>query len=525
MVIRIVSGQNVVFLVIKFDYMKIFTSEQVKLIDKYTIENEPVSSINLMERAASQCIGWLTNKFSRNFTFKIFVGPGNNGGDGLAIARLLEQNDYKVAVYLIKVSDKLSPDASINLDLLIKNKKVTVKEIIQPDELPQINADDVTIDALFGYGLSRPLTGLAAETIEYLNRCPGPKVAIDIPSGLTGEGVVSGSAVFVAADTLTFQFPFLSFLFAENSNYIGKWRLMNIGLHPQIINQTPSVFHLLELNDISIKNRPEFGHKGTFGHALLIAGSSVMAGASVLSSKSCLRTGCGLITVHIPKDIANIIYAAFPESLVSTDLSNKHFSSLPDISKFSAIGIGPGIGTAKESVKALHELLEICNKPLVIDADALNIISMEKELLKIIPKNSVLTPHPLEFDRLFGKSTNSYERLLKQLDKAHELGICIVLKGHYTSVASPDGTCYFNSTGNSGMATGGSGDVLTGIILSLLAQGYESKTAAINGVFIHGMAGDIAAEETGMEALIASDIINCIGKAFIKIKLTQDEKS
>jgi len=300
---------------------------------------------------------------------------------------------------------------------------------------------------------------------------------------------------------------------------------MNIGLHPQIINQTPSVFHLLELNDISIKNRPEFGHKGTFGHALLIAGSSVMAGASVLSSKSCLRTGCGLITVHIPKDIANIIYAAFPESLVSTDLSNKHFSSLPDISKFSAIGIGPGIGTAKESVKALHELLEICNKPLVIDADALNIISMEKELLKIIPKNSVLTPHPLEFDRLFGKSTNSYERLLKQLDKAHELGICIVLKGHYTSVASPDGTCYFNSTGNSGMATGGSGDVLTGIILSLLAQGYESKTAAINGVFIHGMAGDIAAEETGMEALIASDIINCIGKAFIKIKLTQDEKS
>jgi ADP-dependent NAD(P)H-hydrate dehydratase / NAD(P)H-hydrate epimerase len=505
--------------------MKLFTSKQVKLIDKYTIENEPVSSIDLMERAASQCTGWLTNKFSRNYTFKIFTGHGNNGGDGLAIARLLKQNDYKVEVYLIKISDKLSSDASKNLELLLKNKIAHVKEITKSDELPQINSDDVTIDALFGSGLSRPLSGLAAETIEYLNRCPGYKVAIDVPSGLPGEGIVHGSAVFMANDTLTFQFPFLSFLYAENENYVGKWHVLKIGLHPQIINQIPSKYNLAEITDISIKKRPEFGHKGTFGHALLIAGSSGMAGAAILSSKACLRSGCGLVTTHVPKDIAAIIHTAFPESLVSTDISKEKFSLLPDISKFSAIGIGPGIGTSKESIKALHELLEKCDKPLLLDADALNIVSTNKKLLKLIPRNSILTPHPGEFDRLFGKSVNSYERMLKQIEKTKELGFCIVLKGHYSSTVLPDGTCYFNTTGNSGMATGGSGDVLTGIILSLLAQGYDAGTAAINGVFIHGMAGDISAEESGFEALIASDIINCIGKAFIKIKLVKDEKN
>ena len=504
--------------------MKLFTSEQLKLVDKYTIENEPISSINLMERAAIQCAGWLTNKFSRNTTIKIFAGPGNNGGDGLAIARLIKQNDYKVEVYMVKISDRLSVEASQNLELLMNNSNVHALDIASVKALPQINTDDVVIDAIFGSGLSRPLEGLAAETIEYLNRCPGHKIAIDIPSGLPGEGIAKGSAVFMAHDTLTFQFPFLSFLFAENSEYVGNWHVLNIGLHPGIINQTHSAFHLTEIHELTIKKRPEFGHKGTFGHALLIAGSSGMAGAAVLSSMACLRTGCGLVTAHVPKDIANIIHISFPESLVSNDLSNKHFTSLPDLSKYSAIGIGPGIGTAKESVKAFRELLEKCDKPLVIDADALNILSLDKTLIKILPKDSILTPHPGEFDRLFGKSVNSFERLSRQIDKATELSVCIILKGHYSSITLPDGSCYFNTTGNSGMATGGSGDVLTGIILSLLAQGYSAKLAAINGVFIHGMAGDIAAEDSGMETLIASDIINNIGKAFIQIKLSKDDE-
>ncbi len=504
--------------------MKIFTTDQVKLIDEYTIENEPVSSIDLMERAAVQCVGWLTDKFSRNHNFKIFAGPGNNGGDGLTIARILNQNDYNVEVHLIKLSDRLSPDAIQNLELLKRKNNVNVKEISFIKELPQINSDDVVIDALFGSGLSRPLTGLSAEIVEYLNRCPGHKIAIDIPSGLSGEDIVSKQTVFKAQDTLTFQFPFLSFLFAENAIYTGKWHVLNIGLHQKIINQTQAEYNLTEMSEVSIKQRAEFGHKGTFGHALLIAGSSGMAGAAVLSSMACLRSGCGLVTAHVPKDIASILHTAFPESLVSADVSKTHITSLPDISKYSAIGFGPGTGTANETRKALYELIKKYNKPLVLDADALNIISAKKDMLKILPEDSILTPHPGEFDRLFGKSANSFDRMMIQKNKAKELGICIILKGHYTCIALPDGSCHFNTTGNSGMATGGSGDVLTGIIVSLLAQGYTPQMAAINGVFIHGMAGDIAAEESGMETLIASDIINNIGKAFNKIKLSKDAK-
>jgi NAD(P)H-hydrate epimerase len=502
--------------------MKIFNSEHRKKIDQFTIENEPVESISLMERAAFQCTIWLTNHYSRDKTFLIFAGCGNNGGDGLAIARQLKDRNFKVEVYLIKISDKLSSDASINLEKIKNNNLLKLIEVISINQLPQINQDDVVIDAIFGSGLTFPLTGLAAETIEYLNSCQGEKISIDIPSGLKGDGIAGGSSVFKAHHTLTFQFPFLSFLFPENAPYVGHWHLLDIGLSKQAISQTASENNFTGIEEIKLIKRPEFGNKGTFGHALIIAGSYGMAGAAILASKSCLRAGCGLVTVHVPEKLVTIIQTSFPEAIVSIDRSEKYISSIPDCSKYSSIGIGPGIGQNEELQKTFNSFLKKCDKPLVIDADALNILARAKVSGKI-PSNSIITPHPGEFDRLFGKCDNSFDRLLLQKKKARELGIYIILKGRYTSIAFPDGTCHFNPTGNSGMATGGSGDVLTGIIVSLLAQGYPQALASIIGVYLHGLAGDMAAKNLANESIIASDIIQYFSEAIKHIKLSYNE--
>ncbi len=477
-----------------------------------------------MERSAMQCTAWLIKKFNRTHKVMVFAGFGNNSGDGMAIARQLALNDYLVEVFLIKISDKLSPDALYNRDLLLKISSVSVKEISDTSQLPMLGADDVVIDAIFGSGLSRPLEGLAAETIAYLNRCQGHKIAVDIPSGLPGEGLANDGTIFKANFTLTFQFPFLSFFFHENEPYVGKWVNLNIGLHQRIINQTPTDYYLTDISDISIKKRPEFGNKSAFGHALLIAGSAGMAGAAILSAKSCLKTGCGLVTTHIPKNLTGILQTAFPEAIVSIDSSESHIASLPDLKKYSAIGIGPGLGTNKETSKIIRQLFDQVEKPIVIDADALNIISQDIEIIKYIPKETIITPHTGEFDRLFGTSANSYERFLNMKRIAQELNIYIVLKGRYTVIAFPDGSCHFNNTGNNGMATAGSGDVLTGIILSLLAQGYDPQKAAVTGVYLHGLAGDLASEESGQESMIASDIIQNISSAFKKIKLSKNEE-
>jgi NAD(P)H-hydrate epimerase len=502
--------------------MKIFNSVQRKRIDHFTIENEPIESINLMERAAFQCTIWLTKHIDRRKTLMVFAGCGNNGGDGLAIARQLKARDFKVEVYLIKVSEKLSTDASVNSEKIKQNELLKLVEVNSINQLPQINQDDVVIDAILGSGLRVPLTGIAAETIEYLNRCPGEKISIDIPSGLQSEGVAGNLPVLKADHTLTFQFPFLSFLFAENAPYIGHWHILDIGLNNQAISHSVTDYNFTGAEEIKLIKRPEFGHKGTFGHALIIAGSYGMAGAAFLSSKSCLVAGCGLVTVHVPEKLVSIIQTSFPEAIVSIDNSEKYISHIPDCSKYTAIGVGPGIGKNEETQKALISLLEKCNKPLVIDADALNILAITNGTNKI-PANSIITPHPGEFDRLFGKCNNSFERLKLQQQKAVELGIYIILKGRFTCIAFPDGSCHFNPTGNPGMATAGSGDVLTGIIVSLLAQGYPQGLASIIGVYLHGLAGDMAIKNLACETLIASDIIQYFSAAINNIKFSNNE--
>ena len=504
--------------------MKIFKTQFVKLIDKYTVENEPILSIDLMERAASKVADWLINKYSNDKEFKIFVGPGNNGGDALVVARLLTYANYEVNVYIVKFTNKSSDNFNINYsslkELFEKENKLKINILTEDSQLPSINSNSVIVDGIFGSGLSRPLAGFPTKVVNHINDSNAKVVSVDIPSGLFGEDNSNNNIQnIVKADyTLTFQFPKLSFLFPENDKYVGEWQVLDIGLDKSFINKSQTDYFYFLKNEVNLKSRNKFDHKGKYGHALLIAGSYEKTGAAILSSKACLRTGVGLLTVHVPQSAYEIMQTAVPEAMLMIDETETNYCKNEELCKFNAIGIGPGIGKKKSMKMALKNLIENSKVPIVFDADAINILSENKEWLNNIPANCIFTPHPKEFERLVGKSTNNFERNRMQVEFAKKYNVYLVLKGANTALACPDGKTYFNSTGNPGMATAGSGDVLTGIILSLLAQGYSSKEAALIGVFIHGLSGDIAAREMSQEALIASDIIYYLTKAFKEIK-------
>lgn len=502
--------------------MKLFKSDQIRQIDEFTIKNEPVASIDLMERAAIQLLRWYISRFERSRRIFIFAGPGNNGGDGLALARLLESERYEPHVYYIKITEKTSDDWNKNILRLKSETKVPFTNLTSTDQFPVISSEDIVIDAIFGSGLTRKVEGLAEEVIKLINQTDSTVISIDIPSGMFGEdNTMNDYSDIISADyTLSLHFPKLSFMFAENAGNLGEWVVLPIGLSSNAIRNTISPFTLLERDDIAplLKIRNKFDHKGTFGHGLLYAGSFGKMGASVLSAEAALRTGAGLITCHVPACGVSIVQSALPEAMVEPDRNEKHLSEIGSTGSFSAVGIGPGIGTEPESQRALYKLLVECRKPMVIDADALNILSLNKNWFSLIPEGAILTPHPKEFERLAGKTDNGFDRLIRQIEFSKGHKCIVVLKGAHTSITTPEGKVYFNSTGNPGMATAGSGDVLTGIILSLLAQGYEPEDAAITGVYLHGLAGDIASEESCQESIIASDIIKSIGKAFNKLR-------
>ena len=502
--------------------MKFFRSDQIKKIDEYTIKEEPVTSVDLMERAAGQLLRWYLPRFERSGRVLIFAGPGNNGGDGLALARLLEENRYDPEVYYIEFSEKTSEDWNINLDRLKKETKIKVNYVTVIDEFPVVFPDDKIIDAIFGSGLTRPVHGLAQDVIKKINQSGSTIISIDIPSGMFGEDNADNvNDSIVSADyTLSFQFPKLSFMFAENSAFLGEWTVLPIGLSANAIKSTISPYILLGKEDVVplLKKRNKFDHKGIYGHGLLISGSLGKMGAAVMGAGAALRSGIGLITCHIPFCGVSVIQGALPEAMVLPDPNEKHVSEIGVTDSFTAIGIGPGLGTEPVTCEAVINLLSACRKPIVIDADALNILSLDKNRLSLIPAGAILTPHPMEFERLAGKTNNSYQRLSKQIEFSKEYNCIVVLKGANTSITSPEGNVFFNSTGNPGMATAGSGDVLTGILLSLLAQGYSPINAAIFGVYLHGLAGDIAAEDLCYESIIASDIIKNLSGAFKRLK-------
>ena len=499
--------------------MKIFSAAQTRALDAYTIEHEPIASIDLMERASQTFTDWFFDSF-RDTSKKVylFCGIGNNGGDGLAIARLLHYLSYEVEVLFCKISSNVSPDCATNLQRLPERADIPIINLAKGAPFPQLEEEALIIDAIFGSGLNRPVEGYWAELMEWINGCKQTIIAVDMPSGVFADKHTASTSI-KAQYTFSFEFPKLAFVFPENQFRIGKWHFGSIGLHRDIMEQTEVPYHYVDepFARSLIRKRNKFDHKGTFGHALLIMGSFGKIGAAVLAAASCLRSGAGLVSVHAPKCAYEILQISLPEAMVSLDADQQHFSQLPDLSPYRAIGIGCGLGQAKESASALKNLLDNWNKPLLLDADALNILSKHQEWYPLIPKNSILTPHPKEFERLFGPSENDFERNALQRDWAQKLGCYIVLKGANTCISSPDRNCYFNSTGNPGMATAGSGDVLSGIITSLLAQSYSSFEAAILGVYLHGLAGDCALDTLSQEALIASDITQYLSQAFKKL--------
>ena len=501
--------------------MKIFTSTQIRELDKYTIEHEPIKSIDLMERAAKALTQTITEIWSNSTPIFIFAGPGNNGGDALAVGRMLIEKNYDVTAYLFNISDHLSNDCKANRQRLQEKRSRALIEVTQEFEPPQLEAGTLVIDGLFGSGLNKPLAGGFASLVKYINASPAQVVSIDVPSGLmTEDNTYNVRANIIRADlTLTIQQPKLSFLFAENQQYIGRLKVLDIRLSKEGMEKIDANYTVLEENDIRSRllRRDPFAHKGKMGNALIIAGSYGMGGASVLATKACLRVGAGKVTTHTPKRNSVILQISVPEAVIQFDREETIFSEAVDTEDFNAVGIGPGLGTSEQTAIAIIAQLRRTQCPLVVDADAINILANHRAWLQQLPKGIIMTPHPKEFDRLEGHCVDSFERLMKARDLAERLQAYILLKGHHTSLCLPDGHIMFNSTGNAGMATAGSGDVLTGIITGLLARGYKHEDACIVGMYLHGLAGDIAARELGEESVIAGDLIQYLPYAFKRL--------
>lgn len=498
--------------------MKIFETQHRRLADEFTIKNEPIDSLGLMERAATAAFDLILQFYGNYSNFAIFAGIGNNGGDGLVVARHLKNIKKNVIVFVVEYSLNYSSDFKTNLERL---KSLNV-EIVYLKNNEQLNFDlsnFVVIDAIFGSGLSRPIEGIASDVIDFINNTQKQTVvSIDIPSGLKGEiNDINNSKIIFANHTITFEYPFLSFLFAENDQFVGDFMVVPIGIHRDYISSTKTIYYLSEENEIKglLKKRPKFGHKGTFGHSLLIAGSFGKMGAAVLSAKAAHRSGLGLLTAHIPLKCVDIMQIASPETLLSIDKCENFTTNILNIDKYTAIGVGPAIGFEQQTCEFLGYLLKnLGNKPIVLDADAITIIAQNPDLMSFLPKNAILTPHVKELERLIGKCTDSYERLQKQIEFSVKYEVIIVQKGAYTAISTPNGDVFFNNTGNNGLATGGSGDVLTGIILGLLSQGYKPIDAARLGVWGHGLAADIAAKSMSTISITPTDVINFLGKAF-----------
>ena len=503
--------------------MKIFTSAQIKELDKYTIENEPISSLNLMERAAQTMVRAITELWGTSTPIVVFAGPGNNGGDALAISRMLADQGYQVAVYLFNISGHLSPDCAANKKLLEDNKRIHYfVEVTQEFDPPVLDEKTLVIDGLFGSGINKPLAGGFASLVKYINASPSKIVSIDMPSGLMAEDNTYNvrANIIRAYLTLTLQQPKLSFFFAENQQFVGQLRVLDIRLSQEGTQKIEASYTVIDENDVRrcLMPRNLFAHKGQMGKALLIAGSYCMAGAAVLAAKACLRSGVGKLTVNSPRRNIPIIQQAVPEAVIQTGSEEIIFAESVDTEGYNAVGIGPGLGQSEQTAIALIAQMRRTQCPLVADADALNILANHRAWLQQLPKGIILTPHLKEFDRLEGHSADSYERLTKACNLAERLQGIVILKGHYTAICMADGHVMFNPTGNAGMATAGSGDVLTGIITGLLARGYQPKEACMVGVYLHGLAGDLAAADLGEESLMASDIITYLPRAFKRLK-------
>jgi hydroxyethylthiazole kinase-like uncharacterized protein yjeF len=494
--------------------MKIFTAEQIRIWDQFTISQEPVSSVQLMERAALAVASWISDHCKNHKKMVVFCGNGNNGGDGLAVARMLYLKGFDADVFVDDPKGKFSDDALVNLKRLRDMSGISVKKF---SEIDHYNFDDKTIiiDALFGTGLSRPLAGIYKMLVEQLNHKDNLKISIDIPSGLSADGMFSNNDIVLKADyTLSFQCWKRSFLHPETGKYTGKTVILDIDLSNEYSETAGTAYFVTDdcLVGLVFKPRSEFSHKGNYGKAVIVGGSYGKIGAAVLATQSVLKTGAGLTFTLAPKCGYEILQTSCPEAMFME--GGEAFVTNFGNDKDLTYGIGPGLGTHPNTEKNLLEFLKDYDKPLILDADALNIISKDQQNLKLIPKRSIITPHPKEFERLFGSTENSFKRLELAREKAQDLNIYIILKDHHTQVITPEGNVFYNITGNAGLAKGGSGDVLTGILTSLLAQEYSEEHTCILGVWLHGRAAELASEKHSKESMLPTDVINELGSVF-----------
>ncbi|MCB2409378.1 NAD(P)H-hydrate dehydratase [Hymenobacter lucidus] len=503
--------------------MRILTAAQTRQADQATLQEQGLTSTALMERAATAFSEWLMERQSPTEAGEIlvFCGPGNNGGDGLAVARLLHRAGYAVRV-LVLPADKYSADFEANRARLPAEVSA---ELLAAAALPQVRANALVIDALFGTGLSRPLAGLAAAVVEHINQARVRVLAVDMPSGLfTDAPQPANSAIILARHTVSFELPKLAFLLPGNAEYVGRWHLVPIGLSREFQQQASGKLYFVDAALLvgRLPARAQFGHKGTYGHALLLVGSRGKMGAAVLATQACLRGGVGLLTVRTPAVGYDILQTTCPEAMALTDPTPDFLSELPDLKPYSAVGIGPGMDKAATTKQVLEKLLREAKVPLVLDADALNLLGAAPGLLALLPPDSILTPHPKEFERLAGPARDDYHRLELLRQFCHDHRCYVVLKGAHTCLGTPTGDLYFNSTGNPGMATGGSGDVLTGLLTALRAQHLSPLDAALLGIYAHGRAGDLAAVHTGQAGLIAGDLTRFIGPALQELTTKEE---
>lgn len=507
--------------------MRIISSKFIKDLDAATCEAQGVTSLDLMERAAQAVVKELVKGVLPSRRIVVFAGPGNNGGDALAVARILSERGYEnIEAYLFNVSGKLSPDCEHQRDLLREVSAVKFFEITSSLTPPELDKSVLVIDGLFGPGINGPITGGFASVVRLINESGAEVVSIDIPSGLAGEWNPDPRYrdMVHASHTFTFQFPKLSFFFAEHAPIIGNWKCLDINIDQSAIKSITSPWILVESRTVRPHLHPRalFSAKRDYGSTMIFAGSMGMMGAAVMCARAALKCGAGLATVHTARSGITILQSAVPEAMFEPDRNERFISDMSLHHNHEAVAIGPGIGTNEATVSALENLLKLCQSPLVLDADALNCIVKRPSLLSLLPPHTVITPHIGEFDRLFGDQPNAEARLKKAIEVAKLYNIVIVLKSHHTVTIRPTtGKVYFNSTGNPGMATAGAGDVLTGVIAAFMSQGYQPEYAATIGVFVHGLAGDMAADEVGEYGMVASDISDRLGRA---IKAIIDRK-
>lgn len=498
--------------------MYILSPQQTAKADKATIKNTGITSVDLMEYAATSCFQWLHSKLQgENIQIQVFCGIGNNGGDGLVIARHLHQHNYKVNCYIVNFSDKRTEEFIVN-HIRLKEIGLMPIDLNNENDFPEIKAGDMVVDAIFGNGLSRNPEGFTKKLIQYLNGISAFTLAVDIPSGLFGDkSVTDAAAVLKASHTLTFQTPKMAFLLPENKDFVNTWEVIDIGLDQNYIRSLKPKTHYITKTDIIplYKTRNKWDHKGTYGHSLIIGGSFGKMGAVVLASKAALKIGSGLVSAYIPKCGYEILQISVPEVMVEVDtdsvLTYFNFKTTP-----TAIGIGPGMGTTEKTAQGFENFIKDNKLPLVIDADGINLLSKNQLLLNYLPKKTILTPHPKELERLIGTWENDYEKLTKTVEFSKKHKVIVVIKGAHTVIINGDNK-YFNSTGNQALATGGSGDVLTGIITGLIAQGHEPINAAIFGVYLHGKTADIAFPKTGYETFTATTIFDYLANAILEI--------